>query len=279
MRVALCNEVLGTMEFADQCRYAHLLGYDGLEVAPYTLVEDPSKITDAQCAALRRAAAEEGSAIVGLHWLLVKPDGLSITSADAAVRARTVDVMRRLIEICALLGGSYLVHGSPGQRLVPRGDTIATALARAKECWAAAGESAGQAGVFYCIEPLSRDQTPLVNTVAEAAAIVDELALPALRTMLDTCSASNGGDGPLPDLIGRYVPSGHIRHVQLNDRNRMGPGQGADRFAPVLAALLRARYAGVVAIEPFKYEPDGPGAAARAIGYVRGILEALEQQG
>ena len=35
-------------------------------------------------------------------------------------------------------------------------------------------------------------------------------------------------------------------------------------------------YRGIVAVEPFDYVPDGPGAAARAIGYVKGILEALD---
>jgi D-psicose/D-tagatose/L-ribulose 3-epimerase len=276
VRIALCNEVLSAMEFADQCRYARTLGYDGLEVAPYTFAEDPAELSDVQCAAIRHIAQEEGIAICGLHWLLVKPGGLSITSPDHAIRRRTVEVMTRLVEVCALLGGSYLVHGSPGQRAIPPGETGEVALARAKKCWAAAGEAAGKHGVTYCIEPLSADQTPLVNTVAEAAAIVDGLNLRALATMLDTSSAALTERESIPALIDRFVPSGHIRHVQLNDRNRMGPGQGEDRFAPVLAALLRTRYAGVVAIEPFKYEPDGPGAAARAIGYLHGILEALE---
>jgi hypothetical protein len=31
-----------------------------------------------------------------------------------------------------------------------------------------------------------------------------------------------------------------------------------------------------VAVEPFDYVPDGPGAAARAIGYIKGILEAID---
>ena len=39
---------------------------------------------------------------------------------------------------------------------------------------------------------------------------------------------------------------------------------------------LKHRYGGDVAVEPFDYVPDGPGAAARAIGYVRGVLEALD---
>ena len=49
-----------------------------------------------------------------------------------------------------------------------------------------AGERAGRAGLHYCIEPLSRDQTSVVNTVDEALAIVEAAALPGLKTMLDT---------------------------------------------------------------------------------------------
>jgi sugar phosphate isomerase/epimerase len=67
-----------------------------------------------------------------------------------------------------------------------------------------------------------------------------------------------------------------IAHVQVNDRNRRGPGQGEQRFAPLFASLRKHGYLGDVAVEPFDYVPDGPGAAARAIGYIKGILEALE---
>jgi D-psicose/D-tagatose/L-ribulose 3-epimerase len=62
----------------------------------------------------------------------------------------------------------------------------------------------------------------------------------------------------------------------VNDRNRRGPGEGEVRFAPILAALKAQAYDRVVAVEPFKYVPDGPACAARSIGYLRGILEALE---
>ena len=39
-------------------------------------------------------------------------------------------------------------------------------------------------------------------------------------------------------------------------------------------ALKRADYTGWIAAEPFVYEPDGPACAARAAGYLRGLLEA-----
>ncbi len=274
MRIALCNEVLAERDFAAQCAYAAALGYDGLEVAPFTLADEPQRIDAGTCATLRRAASDAGIAITGLHWLLVKPTGLSITTADAAVRARTADVLRALVELCVELGGRYLVHGSPAQRRIPAGEARATAWARARDAFAAAAEAAGQARVTYLIEPLPPDETDLVNTLDEAALMVREIGHPALRTMLDTKSASLAEQESIPELIARWLPTGLIGHVQLNDRNRRGPGQGSDRFAAVLDALMAGGYAGDVAIEPFDYVPDGPGCAARSIGYVRGLLEA-----
>jgi sugar phosphate isomerase/epimerase len=129
--------------------------------------------------------------------------------------------------------------------------------------------------VVYCIEPLSPDQTPVVNTLAEAARMVREIDRPGVRTMLDTSSAGLAESEPPARLIDRWLPTGLVAHVQLNDRNRRGPGQGGDRFAPVLSALHRHDYAGWIAIEPFDYIPDGPGSAARAIGYVQGLIEGL----
>ena len=273
-RLALCNEVLAPWGFAEQCAYAAKLGYRALEVAPYTLAEDPTTITEAQARHWAAIAHDHGLAVSGLHWLLVAPNGLSISSADASVRARTLAAIDRLVDLCALLGGSYLVHGSPAQRNPQPGQSHADALARATEAWVHAGERAGRAGLHYCIEPLSRDQTSVVNTVDEALAIVTAAGLPGLKTMLDTSSAGATESEPLPALIDRVWPGGQLVHVQLNDRNRRGPGQGEDRFGPILSALQRQGYAGWLAMEPFDYVPDGPGCAAHSIGYVRGLLQS-----
>jgi len=276
MRLSLCNEVIAKMPYAEQCVYAARLGYDGLEVAPYTLAEEPHRMSPALIADTRRAGADAGIAVTGLHWLLVKPSGLSISTIDDAVRAKTLDVMYSLVDLCAELGGRYLVHGSPGQRRIDAGETRAVALARAQACWAAVAERAAKAGVIYCVEPLSSEQTPLVNTLAEAAEIVAAVGNPALKSMLDCSSAGQMEKESLAQLADRWLPKGLLAHVQVNDRNRQGPGQGEDRFAPLIAALIRNGYTGDIAVEPFDYVPDGPGSAARAVGYLKGILEALE---
>jgi sugar phosphate isomerase/epimerase len=146
--------------------------------------------------------------------------------------------------------------------------------ARAEQAWRLAGERARAANVVYCIEPLARPDCSFVNTLAEAAAIVRRLGNPALRIMLDTLAATHMEPEPVADAIRRWMPSGLLAHVQFNDRNRRGPGQGDDRFGPVVRALRECGYAGWVAMEPFVYQPDGPTCAARMIGYVAGLLEA-----
>lgn len=283
LRFGLCNEVLQPMPFEQQCRLAATLGYDGLEVAPFTLADNPEDITDAQAALFRRMAQDQGLTIDGLHWLLVAPAGLSIVSEDQAVRDRTVAFMRRLVELCAAMGGRYLVHGSPKQRSIPPGSTREEALARATDCFARVGSTAAKAGIVYCIEPLSSRETNLIHTVAEAVRIVDEVGSPGLKTMIDCSAAGQMEKASIPDLLAHWAPSGHVAHVQVNDPNRRGPGQGEMAFAPILDKLLQlqraGQYKGVVAVEPFDYVPDGPGCAARAIGYLKGIVEGLDRHG
>lgn len=275
MRIALCNEVLVPWPFARQCEWAAAVGYDGLELAPFTLGPQAWKLPAAERAALRRAASDAGIAISGLHWLLREPEGLSITSPDAAVRARTLEVLRGLIDLCAELGGAVLVHGSPAQRRLPAGDEAA-ARGRAIDTFASVAAQAQAAGVTYCIEPLAPPEADFIHTVAEAAAIVQTIGQPALRTMLDCCAAARAEAGPVHEVLARWLPTGLLAHVQVNDPNLRGPGQGALGCAPILRALRQHGYAGWLAVEPFDYHPDGPACAARAIGYLNGLLQALD---
>jgi sugar phosphate isomerase/epimerase len=274
-RLSLCNEVIGDLPFDRQCALAAALGYAGLEVAPFTLADDPTTISDRDAIQLRAVAADHGLAISGLHWLLVKPAGFSMTSPDASTRHRTARWMVRCVELCALMGGNYLVHGSGKQRSVWPGQSHAEALALATECWAEAGAAATHAGVQYCVEPLSVDQTSIINTVEQGMAVVRNINQPGLRTMLDTCSGGKTEALPLDQVIDRHWPSGLLAHIQFNDRNLRAPGQGDDRFAPIVQALARQSYRGWLAVEPFDYQPDGPGSAAFAAGYLRGTLQAL----
>lgn len=269
MKLSLCNEVIRELPFDRQCTLAAGLGYHGLEVAPFTFGDDGWRMPASQRAEVRRTCADAGIAVSGLHWLLAAPAGLSITTADRTVWKKSVDVLLTSIELCAELEGAYLVHGSPAQRRV---DDPSDAR-RAEEAWALAAEAAKKAGVVYCLEALAKPDCTFINTLAEAIAVVERIGNPAFKTMVDTLAASLMEPEPVADAIRRIMPTGLMAHIQFNDRNRRGPGQGADKFAPVVRALRETGYDGWIAMEPFVYEPDGATCAARMIGYVAGLLE------
>jgi sugar phosphate isomerase/epimerase len=275
MRLALCNEVLREQPFAEQCRLAAALGCTALELAPFTVAADPRTLTEADGRRLQGIAAGHGLSICSLHWLLVQPEGLSLATPDDALHAQTVDFLRHLIGFAQACGAGVLVHGSPRQRSPGPGQSAADALARCEAGWARLADAAQAAGVVYCIEPLARRETPVLNTAAEAAAVVDRIASPALRMVFDLCAASAEETEPVEQVLARHLAAGHVAHVQLNDRNGRGPGQGETPIAPVLQVLQRAGYAGWIALEPFDYQPEPLACAAASAAYVRGAWEGL----
>lgn len=275
MKLSLCNEVLRDLPFERQCAMAVAIGCTGLELAPFTLAEDPSTLDERRAAELRATANAEGLVISSLHWLLVAPPGLSMVTPDEALRQRTLALLRRLIGFAAACGAPVMVHGSPAQRSPVPGQSLEDARARAVDAWARLAEAARAAGVTYCIEPLSRRETAVVNTLAEAAAIVDAIGSPALRAMFDLSSAAQTETEDPARVLQRHLARGHIAHVQLNDGNRRGPGQGDTPVAPVLRVLRDAGYTGWIALEPFDYHPQPVACAAASAAYVRGAWEAL----
>lgn len=275
MRLALCNEVLRDMKFERQCELAASLGFDGLELAPFTLGAEPHRLPRHQRRKLRKAASVAGLEIVGLHWLLAAPPGLSITASDPSIRRKTLDVLRGVIGLCEDLGGGVLVHGSPRQRQILPGEDPGEALKRARQTFEDVVPDVEAAGVVYCIEALPAQETRLINTIEESAHLADSLGSPFFRTMIDCRAAALSETLPVADLIDLWLPTGKVAHIHLNDRNKRGPGQGEERFRPILEALRRQGYQGAASVEPFIYLPDGPTTAAQSIGYLRGLLESL----
>ena len=158
------------------------------------------------------------------------------------MRERTLDVALANIDLCAALGGTVLVHGSPKQRSLSDGDDPDDGRARAVDLFRRVAEKAEAAGIVYCLEALSADETNFVNRIADAVAIVEEVNSPAFDTMIDTGAVARAEDLSVDGSIRRWMPSGHIRHVQFNDRNRRAAGQGDDDFEPVLRALKETGY-------------------------------------
>jgi len=258
--LAVCNELWRDEPIERIFDKAARLGYQGVEIAPFTLADSVEDIPAGRRREIRRAAESVGVEVVGLHWLFVSPAGLHLTSPDAAVRRRSADYLCRLAEFCADLGGKVMVFGSPQQRSFSDGETYEAAFARAVETLGWVAPTLRDVGVVLCFEALSPAETNFVNTAEQAVALVEAVgAAGAVEIMLDVKAMSFMPEG-IEQTIRRF--GGRARHFHANDPSGKGPGMGDLDFAGVLRVLKESGYSGWISVEPFDYRPD-PDTVAR----------------
>jgi sugar phosphate isomerase/epimerase len=181
VKVSICNELFQGWTIDRVFEYAAQLGYNGVEIAPYTLADSVTEIPTKQRKAIRHAAEDNGIEIVGLHCLLAKPEGLYINHPDEIIRIKTQEYIEALIHFCADIGGKILVHGSPHQRTVQEGWNFQQSWNFAKETFKVCLKTAQKRNVLYCIEPLAHMNTNFINTVAEGIRLVREIRHPHLK--------------------------------------------------------------------------------------------------
>jgi sugar phosphate isomerase/epimerase len=266
MRYAICNETFEGWDHARVCRTVAELGYQGLEVAPFTLAPRITDVPLSRRQELRRQAEEHGLQILGLHWLLARTEGLMLTSPDEAVRRRTAAYLVELARCCRDLGGDLMVFGSPAQRRIPAGATRAQAEDYALDTFRRAAGGIADAGVRLCLEPLAPPEADFLNTCAEAVQVLRRLEHPSFALHLDVKAMSSEAD-PVPELIRRH--GGRAGHFHANDANRRGPGFGSTDFVPILQALQESGYQGWVSVEVFDYSPDPETIARESIRHLR----------
>jgi sugar phosphate isomerase/epimerase len=266
-RYSLCNEMFEGWALAEVARLASEIGFQGVELAPYTFAPLVTDLSAADRARIRRDVEAAGLKVAGLHWLLARTPH-RLNTPDAEERGRAAEYLLALIDFCADVGGEILVFGSPDQRDPVEGYRLDEAWASTVEVMRRCGERAETRGVTFCIEPLG---TPFITWVDDALRLVQEVDRAGFRMMVD-CK-SMGQDG-------RWAPAEQMRyaapwfkHVHVNDPNLLGPGMGELDFQPIMATLRELAYDGWVSLEAFEF-PGGPERIARES--MANLLAALE---
>jgi sugar phosphate isomerase/epimerase len=250
-RHSTCNEAFEKWPFADACKAIRRIGYTGIEIAPFTLAERPTDITAAQRREYRDIMQSEGLTFVGLHWIMVSPKGLHVTTPDAELRARSWQHIRDLIDLCADLGpDGVMVFGSPKQRSTTGGLTREEATRNYIDGMTSVAPHAAARGVKVLVEALPVDQSDVVQSLAEAVSIVREISSPGVGTMFDVHNAINETE-PHDALVDRWFD--YIRHVHVNELDGKHCGAGTYDFKPVLAMLARRGYRGWISLEAFDF--------------------------
>jgi len=268
MRYAICNETYGDWPFATVCEHAASCGYAGLEIAPFTLATSASAISPVARADLRRTIASAGLECVGLHWLLAKTEGFHVTHPDPAVRRRTAAYLGDLARLCADLGGRMLVFGSPKQRSLLPGVSLAQATDYLEEVFSGLVPALEATGTVVALEPLSPVETDVLTTAAETCRLIERIGSPHVRLHLDV-KAMASEPLSIPEIIRRSAR--HLEHFHANDVNLQGPGFGDVDFVPIFRALNEIGYPGWVSVEVFDYAPGAERLARKSIEYMQRI--------
>jgi sugar phosphate isomerase/epimerase len=278
-RLSVCNELYEKTTFPDACRSIKRAGWDGIEIAPFTLLTNATQLPKSRRAEFRNIIAEEGLDFVGLHWLTVGPEGLHVTTPDAETRRKSWEYVRGLVELCADLrpagadAGGVMVFGSPNQRRTTGGATREQATRNYVEGVRSITPDLEAAGVILLIEALPVEQSDVIQTLDEAASLVEEIGSPNVQTMFDSHNAINEVE-PHAVIVARNWDK--IRHIHVNelDGSYPRPGGGYD-FKPALQVAKDRGFPGWVSMEVFDFTPGAEKIVTESIAYLRGEIAAL----
>lgn len=272
IRLGICNEMFEGWELADVCRTAKSLGYEGLELAPFTLAPLITDLDASRRREIQQTIEDAGLENIGLHWLLAKTEGFYLTSPDAETRRKTGDYLIALAEAARDTGGSLLVLGSPQQRNLLPGVSHDEAEKYALEVFHRIMPDIGAMGIDLCIEPLAPSETNFLNTCAQAETLIQKVNHPNFKLHMDVKAQSGETDATVPELIRRHAANAGHFHAQ--DVNLKGPGMGDVDFGPILKALVESGYDRWVSVEVFDFTPGAEEIARQSIACLRRELDA-----
>lgn len=272
---AMCNESMQDESFENQCKVIAQAGYQGIEIAPFTLVrEGVGEITAAKRRQLLTVIKDHGLVCNGLHWLLTPPPhGLHFTTPDTALRQKSVGYLNQLIDFCGDLEGELMIFGSPKQRSTD-GIPVAEAKKYFAEGLAQVADHAQQRGVKVLVEHLDRMQSDVVNTLSEAAELVAAVGHPAIQMMFDFHNTADEIK-PLASLLRQFYDAIWHVHVQEMDGKHLGTGSGATDFVQAFQVLKDLGYDRWVSLEVFDFAPGGQRIAEASMRILKEIESKL----
>lgn len=267
MKFGICSEIF--KDWNDVGRaidFVKEVGYDGIEIAPFTIAPYVTQIPSSTRAEIVRRAAAADLDILGIHWVFVGPEGVYLTHPDKAVRDFTAQYLIDLVHFCGDLGGKVIIFGSPKQRNVMEGVSYDQAFGFAREVFERALPTCAERGVTICMEPLTHLETNFCQSAAETVRLIEAVNHPNFQLILDTKAMTFEPEGR-PALIRKYAPL--MKHYHANDENLHGPGFGQVDFAPIFEALKSVDFQGYVSVEVFNFEPGPETIATKSLAYMK----------
>lgn len=223
-----------------------------LETIPFDYLEEgvqrflmPERPQEEFERALR--GAQELSVPVEAANAMLPADLVLIETASQRVDAARLErYVRTAVARAEQAGIRLIVFGSGAARRCPPDGSIEEATRQVGEQLARWSGWASECGVTFALEPLGRGETNVLNTVAEAAILIEALDLPNARLLADTYHMACNGEAAR-SLVAAVPLLAHVHVAEL--RERAAPGRHGEDFRSYLAPLRGGGYDGRISIE------------------------------
>jgi len=231
---------------ADHIKYINKvadIGFDILEFQAQPLLE----MSDEKLKSLKKAADDRG---IELTFSLGLDPAYDVSSADDDIRKGGIrylqDIIRKIyvMEGRVLSGVSYAGWGSPNYIINNKSDIVNRSIESMREIIKVAEEN----GVIYCVEPVNRFETAVINTAAEALDYVQQIESENIGVLLDTYHM-NIEEKNIGDAI-RLVGD-KLTHFHTGENDRSAPGRGHLDWNEIFSALKDINFKGRIISEPF----------------------------
>ncbi|MBL8833548.1 MAG: sugar phosphate isomerase/epimerase [Rhodospirillales bacterium] len=222
----------------DEAPLMHEAGLDHVELQIV-----PMRIADPVAFAKARARIAD-LPLPSLAMSYLFPHDMRLVGPDADER-RIRAYFERVVVLLAQAKARVVVLGSGWSRDVPDGWTqgrTEEALLRALG-WCA--DALAGSGAVLAIEPLNRNESNLVNRLADAVRLARALGRPEVRAMADFYHMAVEGEPP----AALREHGEWLAHVQVSDTGRHNPGTGTQDFHALFGHLKAAGYRGALTAE------------------------------
>lgn len=212
-------------------------------------------------------------------------NGLDGSSPDEVTRQKTIQYLQNGLEAGASLGASVLagpLYGGSGKRQFLPPAEKAAELSRAVDTLTVLSHRAEKLGIKLALEPINRYRTSVVNTTAQALALISKIGSPALGILFDTYQANIEESDPI-NALENVLSAGKLFHFHACENHRGAPGSGHIDWIAYLKALKAGGYTGHLTMETFTLggldsgflETPEPDKVARdGLDYLTGLLKA-----
>jgi sugar phosphate isomerase/epimerase len=214
------------------------VGYDYIELPLATLELENKEAYKNNMKAIKESALP----IRAFNFFF--PPGLRVVGPDID-ESRIRNYIAVVAQTMAETKASIVVLGSAGARNVPEDWERKRAEEQFLKVLSWCAVELRGTGTTLAIEPLNREESNFINSVAEGAVLAGKINRPEIKVLADFYHMCLENE-PVNTL---RIHKEWLAHVHIADTGRAYPGSGAYDFESLVSVLKEIEYGGMISVE------------------------------